>query len=372
MPVECRTVIDWMQEWARPEFAEEGDRIGLLVGSPSQRVKKLLVTLEVTDEVIAEASAVGADLVVSHHPLFRDPLTSLRDDLYPASLACKLVKAGIALFAAHTNLDAAPGGVNDILAERLGLIDVELLLSTHEEKLYKVVVFVPEGHEDEVRRAMCSAGAGWIGNYSDCTFQVAGTGTFRPLEGTSPFIGETGRLEKVGELRIETIVPERKLPEVLQRMIAVHPYEEVAYDVYPLKNRGKETGLGRVGRLPERMPLAAFAGHVMKCLELDAVRFVGEPDKTVSRVALCGGSAMVLLQHAVRAGADVYVTGDVRHHGALEALARGIALVDAGHYGTERVVVPAIAGYLEGRAKEAGCDLEVVISRVKTDPFRHL
>lgn len=372
MPVKCQAIIDWVQEWARPEFAEDGDRIGLLVGSPAHEVEKLLVTLDVTHEVIAEAVTGGAGLIVSHHPLFRDPLTSLRDDIYPASLVCKLVKAGIALYAAHTNLDAAPGGINDILAERLGLVDVELLLPTHNEKLYKVVVFVPDGHDDKVRQAMCSRGAGWIGNYSDCTFQAAGTGTFRPLEGTNPFIGETGHLEKVRELRIETIVPERKLHEVLQGMIKAHPYEEVAYDVYPLKNRGEEIGLGRVGELPKKMTLAAFAEHVRGCLELDVVRFTGDPGKTVARVALCGGSAMMFLPHAVRAGADVYLTGDVRHHGALDALAQGIALIDAGHYGTERVVVPVLAGYLRDKAKEAGCELEVVVSRVKTDPFRYL
>lgn len=372
MSVKCQLIIDWVEEWARPEFAEDGDRIGLLVGSPSLEVDNVLVTLDVTAEVIAEAVRKNVQLIVSHHPLFRDPLPSIRDDLYPASFVYRLAREGIALYAAHTNLDAAPGGINDILAERLGLVDLKLLFPTYQEKLYKVVVFVPVGHEDQVRQAICSHGAGWVGNYSDCTFQLAGTGTFRPLEGTTPFIGETGELERVSEIRIETIVPQSRLNDVLTEMISAHPYEEVAYDLYPLQNQGPETGLGRVGKLSEEMTLAEFAEKVKKCLGLDLVRVTGDLESRVLSVALCGGSAMSLLPQALNSGADVYLTGDVRHHGALDALAQGIAVVDAGHYGTECVVVPVMADYIKGKVKEAGSDLRVLVSQIKTDPFHYL
>ncbi len=372
MSVECKKIFAWIEDWALPEYVEDWDRVGLLVGSPKDMVDKVLVTLDVTADVITEAVKEKAGLIVSHHPLYRDPLPYLRSDVYPASHVYRLIQEGIALYAAHTNLDSAPGGINDILADRLGLLDVDILVTTHEERLFKLVVFVPEGYEDKVRDAICSKGAGWIGNYSHCTFQTQGTGTFKPLEGTSPFIGKTGQLEKASELRLETIVQESRLQKVVKEMLAVHPYEEVAYDLYPLKNQGERSGLGRVGRLPEAMSLAAFAEKVKKDLDLDVVRIAGDPKRPVSKIALCGGSAMALLEHAVNSGADVYLTGDVRHHGALDALDQGIAVIDAGHYGTESVVVPVLADYITKKARESGEELTVMTSQIKTDPFKYL
>lgn len=372
MSLKCQQIFDWIEEWAAPDLAEKRDRIGLLVGSPFDEVRKVLVTLEVTGDVIEEAIRENVQLIVSHHPLYRDSISYLRSDLYPTSLIYRLIRNGIALYAAHTNLDAADGSINDILADRLGLVDIDLLCPSSEEKLYKVVVFVPKGYEDQVRQAMCSQGAGWIGNYSDCTFQLEGTGTFRPLEGTTPFIGQSGELEKVPEYRIETIVPQKKLGNLLKEMTAVHPYEEVAYDIYPLENQGARKGFGRVGKLPATMNLADFAQKVKDCLGLELVKISGEPKRSISKVALCGGSAMMFLDCALKCGADVYLTGDVKHHGALDALEQGIAVVDAGHYATERVVVPVLAEYIREKAKKAGKELTAVVSQVKTDPFLYI
>lgn len=371
MSIKCKQIFDWIEEWARPELAEDWDRIGLLAGAPADEVHKVLVTLDVTNDLITEAIAENAQLIVAHHPLYRDPLPFLRADLYPASHLCRLIRQGIALYAAHTNLDIACGGINDILADKLGLTDIDLLLPTAEESLYKVVVFVPAGYEEQVRQAMCSQGAGWIGAYSDCTFQAQGTGTFRPLEGTTPFLGRRGELEKASEFRLETIVPQQRLDRVLKMMISAHPYEEVAYDIYPLQNQGEKIGLGRVGKLPAPLTLIDFVKSVKERLGLPVVKFSGEAEKRVSRVALCGGGAMSLFEHAVKCGADVYLTGDVRHHAALDALDQGIAVVDAGHYGTERVVVPVLADYIRRRAEEAGEELAVAVSRVNTDPFKY-
>lgn len=364
--------MNWIEEWAPLALVEDWDNSGLLVGAPDAEVSKALVTLEITPEVAAEAIAEKVQLIVSHHPLLRDPLSQIRFDVYPASLIAKMIRHDIAVYAAHTNLDAAPGGINDLLAERLGLEDVGLLAPTREEKLFKLAVFVPLGYEDNVRQAMCAAGAGWIGAYSECTFQSSGTGTFRPLEGTNPFLGKIGALEKADESRIETIVPEDKLDQVVQEMCRAHPYEEVAYDLYPLRNRGKRQGLGRVGRLPAAQPLSVFAKKVKTALDLAQVRVTGLLDRPVSRAALCGGSAMAFLPQAVQAGADVYITGDVKHHDALHALAEGIALIDAGHHGTERVIVPVLTDYLKAQAEKENCDLQVLVSQVNTDPFRYL
>ncbi len=276
MPVICKTVIDWLEEWAPPSLSEDWDHIGLQVGSTDTEIEKVLVTLEVTPEVAAEAVRERVQLIVSHHPLIHGPLVSLNYKDYIASLVVRLIENRIHFYAAHTNMDAAAGGINDILAERLGLADL--------------VVMRPAAQEN-------------------------------------------------GE-----------------------PYD--------LQNRfvGK-TGLGRVGRLPEPRPLRTFAEQVRQTLGLPAVRVAGDPERIISRVALCGGGGMSLLQWALRADADVYVTGDVRHHDAQNALGQGIAVIDAGHHATERVIAPAMAGYLAGKAAAAEELLEVVVSQVNTDPF---
>jgi dinuclear metal center YbgI/SA1388 family protein len=383
VPVLCQTVIDWLEEWAPPMLAEDGDHIGLQVGSRETEITKALVTLDVTPEVIAEAVTEGAQLIVSHHPLIRDSLPSLDYDSWPAALVVRLVENGIHVYAAHTNLDAAAGGVNDLLAERLGLTGVRVMRPALQETLCKLVVFVPRGHEDEVRQAICRAGAGRVPstgcsgdgrcNYDECTFQCDGTGTFRPLPGADPFLGQVGELERADESRLETVVPESKLEAVIAAMLAAHPYEEAAYDLYRLRDRASSaSGLGRVGLLPEPLTLRAFAEQVRDALGLQALRLAGDPGRQVSRVALCGGSAMALLNRALKAGADVYVTGDVRHHDALNALARGIAVIDAGHHATEKAIVPAIAAYLTQKAAAAGKPLSVLVSGVNTDPLSFL
>jgi dinuclear metal center YbgI/SA1388 family protein len=366
----CQTVIEWLEEWAPPLLAEDGDSIGLQVGSRGTEVDKVLVALEVTPEVIAEAAKEKVQLIVSHHPLIRNPLTRLDYDSFPASLTVRLVESRIHFYAAHTNMDAAAGGVNDLLAEHLGLAEIRVLRPVPQEKLYKLAVFIPRGHEDEVRQAICKAGAGWVGNYDECTFQVGGTGTFRPLPGTHPFIGQIGALERAEESRLETVVPATRLRAVIGAMLAAHPYEEVAYDLLPLKNQAPgKVGLGRVGRLPHPEPLRLFAEQVRDALGLQALRLVGDPERPISVVALCGGAAMSLLKRAIEAGADVYLTGDVKHHDALNALGQGIAVIDAGHHATEKIIVPAMARYLTEKAALAGERLEILTSRINTDPF---
>ncbi len=372
MGVKCREVVAWLEELAPPFLAQEGDLVGLLVGDPEEEVEKLLVTLEVTPEVVAEARATGAKLLVSHHPPERKPPFPLRADLFPGDLFYELARFGIGLFVAHTNLDAAPGGVGDVLVRRLGLREVAVLCVTYEERLFKVVVFVPRGFEEKVREAMCAAGAGFLGKYRDCTFQAPGTGTFRPLPGASPFLGRIGELERVEEVRLETVVPEQKLGAVLRALAEAHPYEEVAYDVYPLRNPGVKYGLGRVGMLAEPRPLGVFAEGVRELLGVREVRVAGDLERAVARVAVCPGSGMGLLEQAVAAGAEVYLTGDVRHHEALEALRRGLSIIDAGHHATERLIVPVVADYLRRRAEAAGKSLVVTTSRVDTNPFKIL
>lgn len=263
------------------------------------------------------------------------------------------------------------GGVNAVLAGKLGLHNVEVLIPQAHHKFVKLVVFVPPSHVDTVRSAIGSAGGGWIGNYSDCTFEVRGKGAFRPLEGTNPYIGKTGELEMVEEIRLETILPANKVDHVIRAMLQAHPYEEVAYDLYSLENRGYiPVGLGRVGNLPEPMPFRELVQLVKKNLGLTSVRLGGgEPDKKVQRVAVCGGAGANLWSKARFAGAEILVTGDVGYHEARDMHAAGLGFIDAGHYGTEMVMLPVLRDYLTGRCKEEGINLELFLSESNYDPF---
>jgi len=368
MPVSCQVIVELIEKLAPKREAEDWDNVGLQVGHPADKVSRVLVTLDLTEPVALEAIDQGVDMIVTHHPLIFRPLKQVRFDLPEGKLIQLLIKKGIAVYAVHTNLDNCAGGVNTILADLLGLKDIEVL-EAHYGKLVKIAVYVPRGYEEQVRQALCDNGGGWIGNYSDCTFSTAGEGTFRPREGANPFIGKRGDLERAGEFRLETIVREQDLARAVKAMIKAHPYEEVAYDLYPLLNEGKTYGMGRIGRLPAAVTLGRLGEIVGEALEVAAVRIAGNPDQLVTRVAVCGGSGGSFVHRAAFAGAEVLVTGDVKHHEGLDALARGLAVIDAGHYGTERPVVPVLARYLREELGNWGRDVDVAVSTVNTDPF---
>lgn len=369
MVVKAKDIVAIMEKMALPGLAEDWDNSGWQVGDPGAPVQKVLVALDVTPEVVDEAEHSGAQLIISHHPVLLKGIKSLRGDVPPGNLLFRLIRSGIGVYAAHTSLDSAEGGVNDALARALGLEEVEVLHPTRYGQLLKLVVFVPAGHADAVREALGGAGAGWIGNYSDCTFNLRGTGTFRPGEGTNPFIGTRGELEKVDEVRVETIVKKEEIGRVLQAMLEAHPYEEVAYDLYPLENRGAPRGLGRVGRLPGEVSLAEFAGMVKEKLQAVGLRYGGDHRAAVKRVAVCGGSGGDLWPAARQKGADVLVTGDVRYHAARDMLAAGMNFIDAGHFATERVVLPAVQDYLAANLQKAGLVVNVVLARSEEEPW---
>jgi len=369
MSLACKTIIEMLDKLAPESLAEKWDNVGLQIGSPEKRVKRILVAVDLLEEVAEEAVKKRADMIVTHHPFLFDSVKTLREDSFTGRVASMLIKNDIALYCAHTNLDSAPGGINHMLAQRINLKDVETLQVTDKRCFNKIVVFVPVGYEEDVRTAMAEAGAGWIGNYSHCAFQVKGTGTFMPGESTNPFIGQQGALERVEEIRLETIVPEEITSKVLGAMLKAHPYEEVAYDIYGLKNARKGYGLGRVGKLEKEMTLEEFAERVKEALELKYVRCSGKLDKKVLRVALCGGSGGSLIEEAASKGADVYLTGDIKYHDAHKAIGLGMAVVDAGHYGTEKVVVDIIKGHIEGEAKDMNVGIDVIASGVDIDPF---
>jgi dinuclear metal center YbgI/SA1388 family protein len=372
MSVRCDEIFKLIEEMAPRHLAEAWDNAGLQVGDPGAEVKKVLLSLDVNLSVAGEAGEKGAGLIVSHHPVMLKPLKSIRFDRPEGELITYLIKNNISVYAAHTNLDTAAGGVNSVLADKLGLRDLSVLHQTGRERYIKLAVFVPAGHVENVRNAIAEAGAGWIGNYSHCTFMTPGTGTFKPLEGTSPYIGRAGEIEQVEEIKLETIVPAGGLKSVIQAMFKAHPYEEVAYDLYPLENAGPAHGLGRVGVLAEPISFHQFAGRVKAALNLSAIRLGGSPESTVKKVAVCGGSGAELWPAALSAGADTLVTGDVKYHVAQDILAAGLKFVDAGHHGTEAVVLPVLRSYLLDRCRQANMDIEFLLSETNTDPFAYL
>lgn len=369
MSVKCHAIIEAMDKLAPRHLAESWDNVGLLLGSPDQAVSNILVALDVTSAIAEKARRDGVDLIIAHHPLIFKALTGIRTDLQPGKTIAILLKNDIALFAAHTNLDTAPGGVNDILASRLGLVDSRPLSPDHPEKLLKLAVFVPESHVEEVRQAIAAAGAGHIGNYSHCTFQTAGTGTFLPLDGTNPFIGKPGKLEYAPEFRLETVLPEAVSGRVISAMLKAHPYEEVAYDIYALENPAIIHGLGRVGRLAESTALTDFVDAIKKALAIQQVRVAGAIARTVCTVAVCGGAGGSLVRKAAAAGADVLVTGDVKYHEAQEARELGLVVIDAGHFATEQPVVEAVAAYLRQCADAQGWTVTINADTGSEDIF---
>jgi hypothetical protein len=243
---------------------------------------------------------------------------------------------------------------------------------TYREKLFKLVVYVPSGYEDKVMTAMCSAGAGYIGKYSSCTFRTRGIGTFEPQEGAEPFIGTKGRLESVDELRVETIVPEKLLNRVVKEMLKAHPYEEAAFDIYETRNESQVMGLGRMAKLENETTLSIYAENVKTLLGADHIRYAGDPDRIIRKVALLNGSGNKFISEARFAGADVLVTGDMQYHGILEALEMGLCVIDAGHYATEKIAVKYISEFLKGKFQELKFDADVVESGANSEILRVL
>ena len=353
-------LVDELERIAPPELAEDGDRIGLQVGSPASEVRRVCVAVDVTDRVIEQALARNAGLIVSHHALIYAPLTSVAEGTPVTDRIARLIRANAAVFVMHTNYDVADGGVNDVLADKLGVKECCVLEPRKREKLYKVAVFVPEEAIEKVRGAMANSGAGVIGQYSHCSFRTRGTGSFLPSESARPHVGSSGKLEEVDEFRLEMICSGSQLDAVVASMTDAHPYEEVAYDVYELANPPITRGYGRVGTLDAAMSLADFAERVRRELDVRYLRVFGDSDKRVSRVALLGGGGSSDYKLAAASGADVYVTGDMSHHDILDANALGLAIIDAGHFETERPGMLALVERLRDAFPGASLDVDYV------------
>ena len=352
-----------------PGLAEDWDNVGLQVGDPGAPLARVMVALDPSLGAVQAASDAGAQALVTHHPLLFRPIKRLTPDDAVGQVLWTAVRSGVSVISAHTNLDCAEDGLNSWLARQLDVQTTVPLQPVTGEYL-KLVVFVPAGHESQVAEALFAGGAGKIGAYDQCSFRSRGEGTFRPGAESNPFVGEPGKLEQVEEIRLETIVPQRKLARVLEKLLKVHPYEDVAYDLFPLQNQVPGAGLGRIGKLEDATTLAAFAAKVKDALGCDCLRLVGDHDLPVHKVALCGGAGASLLHTAHRQGADVLVTGDVKYHEARQAEELGIGLIDAGHFATEKLMIDLVADALRNAAGKRHWEIEFVTYTGEQDPFR--
>ncbi len=366
-----REVVDLVEGWYPPRYAEEWDRVGLVCGDPDAPVQRILLAVDPVVAVADEAVALDADLVITHHPLFLRGTSTVAAGTPKGRVVHRLLTNGCGLLAAHTNADSPALGVSESMAHALGLTDLAPLEADPEEPRDKIVAFVPIADAERVRTAMSDAGAGGLGDYAACTFTSTGEGRFLPLAGAQPAIGSVGDLEVVAEARIEAIVDRRARTAVLAAMLAAHPYEEPAYDVLervslPEPHRGS----GRIGRLATPMSLRQFAAHVAAALPETAhgVRVAGDPEAQVSRVALCGGAGDFLLDRAAASGADVYVTSDLRHHPASELRESdgAPALVDVAHWAAEWTWLPVLRERLAAALDDR---VEVHVSTINTDPW---
>ncbi len=363
-------VVALLDAWYPPATADAWDAVGLVYGDPAAPVEKVMFAVDPAPEVADEAAAWGADLLVVHHPLFLKPVHGFPATTPKGRTLATLAAAGCGLLTAHTNADKAVDGVSEAMARALGLSDLAPILAEDQHPLDKLSVFVPAGDADALRAALGDAGAGHLGDYDRCSFSTPGEGRFRPLAGANPTIGAVGDLEVVEEVRVEVVVPRDRRARVVQALLAAHPYEEPAYDVVELADPGgSDVGTGRVGSI-DPTTLGEFAQRVADALPatVQGVRAVGDPDRPVQRVAVCGGAGDFLLDRMAGSDVDAYVTSDLRHHPAAEFAEReGPALLDVAHWAAEWTWLPVV----EGRLREAlGDTVETHVSTTRTDPWQ--
>lgn len=346
------------------KLAESWDNVGLMVGDTDKEIKKVLVSIEANEAIINEAINEQVDLIVTHHPFIFKGIKKVTTEDFKGRLIHTLIQHDIAIYSMHTNFDIASDGLNDYFMEIMGFQSTELLDITLTEDLYKLVVYVPKSHEEKVRSAMSQAGAGALGNYSDCTFHVQGQGHFRPLDGANPYIGEVDTLEQVEEVRIESTVKETFLNSVIKAMLSAHPYETVAYDVIKLQNSGCEYGIGRLATMTEEMNLKDLARLIKDKLGMSAIRVVGDLKHPIHKVAVVTGSGSQYISKAMRKGADVLITGDLKYHEAQDAIDAGMCVIDCNHFESEDIFKDVMKRFLDQKLT-----IPVVSSKCNINPF---
>ena len=341
-----KEIIKYLEAWAPKGIAWDKDNVGIQVGNPGLRIKNIMLSLDLNEEVIDNAIKENCNFIITHHPLLFYPLKNLDFSRNKTSLMIeKLIKNSISLYSAHTNLDFTKHGVSYQLAKRLTLKNIKFLKNLSENQL-KLSVFVPLTHIDKVAEAIHQSGAGVIGEYSNCSFRTSGTGTFKGSNASNPSIGKKNVVEFIEEVKLEVLVDNWKLNDVIASMKKAHPYEEVAFDVFPLKNFNANYGVGAIGELNKALHKKEFLDFVSSKLKTTGLKYVNGKVNSIKTVAVCGGSCSELLDEAINKNADAFITADLKYHTFQDAEGR-ILLVDAGHYETEVPILDELKNRVE-------------------------
>lgn len=339
------TITGVLEKLAPPVYQESYDNAGLLTGNPGWECSGIICSLDATEAVILEAKEKGCNLVVAHHPIIFSGLKKINGKNYVEKAVIAAIKHDIAIYAIHTNLDNVLLGVNGRIADRLGLVN-RRILAPKTGQLMKLYTFVPDDHAEQVRSAIFAAGAGHIGNYSECSFNADGTGTYKAGEGANPFLGQVGIRHEEPEVKIEVIFPSYLQNSIVHALIKAHPYEEVAYDLVALANKHQQVGSGLLGELPDPCTEENFLHQVKKAFGLQVIRHTRLTGNPVKKVALCGGAGSFLVSAAIAAGADVYLTADVKYHEFFEANDR-LLFADIGHWESEQFTIDLLFDHLQ-------------------------
>lgn len=363
--MKLKEITQYLERIAPLSYQETYDNSGLIVGHPDDEVTKALISLDCTEAVVDEAIAKGCDLIISHHPIVFKGLKKFNNKNYVERTVIKAIKNNIALYAIHTNLDNVTGGVSSKIADKLGLMD-QAILSPKSGLLKKLVVYVPRAHVEEVRQALFDAGAGSIGDYDQCSYNTAGYGTFRPLDGAQPAIGEVGVQERVEETKIEVIFPAPAERGIVVAMLAVHPYEEVAYHIVALENNLQQVGAGVIGNLPVPMDATSILPYLKERLKLNVIRHTALLDRPIERIAVCGGAGGFLLNEAKRSGADIFVTADYKYHEFFDAEG-DLTIADIGHFESEQFTQELLLEIIQKKF----ANFAVLLTQIDTNPIKY-
>jgi dinuclear metal center YbgI/SA1388 family protein len=347
-------------------FQEGYDNSGLQVGAPDSEISSALLTIDVTEDVIGEASAKGCNLVISHHPLIFGGIKKVTGTTYTERILARSIKEDIAIYSAHTNLDSVGFGVSRKMASKLNLTNVKVLAPL-KNRVLKLVTFIPESNLEKVRSAIFEAGAGVIGNYDQCGYVVSGKGSFRAGDNSNPFVGDIGEIHSENEIRLETVLFSHLRTRVIKALLASHPYEEVAYDLYTLENDNIEAGFGCTGEFEQPVPEIDFLRLVSGVFDAKGIRYSALTRRQVKRVALCGGSGASFLSNAINAGADAFVTADIKYHNFFDA-SDSILLVDAGHFESEKFTTEILYDLIIKKFPK----FAVRFSETNTNPINYL
>ena len=355
----------WLEELIPPAFQEQYDNSGLQVGDPDASINSVLLTVDVTSEVIAEAREHGCNLIISHHPLIFTPLKRIAGGSETELCVASAVRGGIAIYSAHTSFDNVSWGVSHILAEKIGLTKIRVLAPL-KGKLSKLIAFVPVSHAARVREALFAAGAGHIGNYDRCSFNVPGDGTYRAGEGADPYAGQVGEDHSEPEIRIEAVMPSHLSSSCVRALLAAHPYEDVAYDIIALENEYHGAGAGAIGTLPATLTGIMLLERLKEVTGIPVIRYSGDTARTVKTIAVCGGSGSDLISVAARAGADAFVTGDIKYHAFAQA-PHDMIVADIGHYESEKFSLELLHNLIKKKFPK----FALRFSGIKTNPVNY-